>query len=239
MNLLLPWVHVKHFQEGMSAGKQGGACDLLLLPKEPKRALERKQKHGLHKDLCRGHSSGPYGAIWGVCVRHVQGTLISCRFFLVDYISSLIPVQYGMPTWHYLLPGTSGPHPQLTLSPYAPLQEVSRWLGWWGERVRAGSELCLVGHHLCSLPKETCNSLIRRSEGGNISDGMNTKFFPFQSQGGKVIQTASADGHHVVTRLFFVVWRTGRIASINTYQDLTRCPSCVYLSGYIKIICVS
>lgn len=48
----------------------------------------------------------------------------------------------------------------------------------------------------------TCDSLIHRSDGGNVSDGMNTKFFPFQSQEGKVIQKASADVHHVVTCLF-------------------------------------
>lgn len=48
----------------------------------------------------------------------------------------------------------------------------------------------------------TRNSLIRRSDGGNVSDGMNTKFFLFQNQEKKVIQRASADVHHVVTRLF-------------------------------------
>ena len=42
VNLLLPWVYMKHFQEGMPVGKQGGVHDLLLLPKKPETTLEQK-----------------------------------------------------------------------------------------------------------------------------------------------------------------------------------------------------
>lgn len=49
----------------------------------------------------------------------------------------------------------------------------------------------------------THDSLIHRSDGGNVSDAMNTKFFPFKNQEGKVIKRGSADVHHVVTHLFF------------------------------------
>ena len=43
MNLLLPWVHMKHFQEGTPAGKWGGVRDLQLLCKKPETALEPKR----------------------------------------------------------------------------------------------------------------------------------------------------------------------------------------------------
>lgn len=49
----------------------------------------------------------------------------------------------------------------------------------------------------------TCDSLIHRSDEGNVNDAMNIKFYPRQSRGGKVIQKASADVHHVVTCPFF------------------------------------
>lgn len=56
-NLLLPWEHTNHFQEGMSAEKQDGICDLQLLPKKHETALEPKQSHGLYHEFCRGHRS--------------------------------------------------------------------------------------------------------------------------------------------------------------------------------------
>lgn len=64
----------------------------------------------------------------------------------------------------------------------------------------------------------TCDSSIHRSDGRNFNEGMNIKFSLCQSQGGKVIQRASADVHHVVTCPFFcgVVNR-----SINATKALT------------------
>jgi len=84
-----------------------------------------------------------------------------------------------------------------------------------------------------------CDSLICRSDGGNVSDGMNTKFFPFQSQGG-VIQRGSADVHRVVTCLFSwsgeqIIWLVSILWDLIRYQ----CLSCIYWSGYVEVICVS
>lgn len=67
----------------------------------------------------------------------------------------------------------------------------------------------------------THDSLIHRSDGGNVSDAMNTKFFPFKNQEGKVIKRGSADVHHVVTHLFFfffLVWSTDHTADIYIFR---------------------
>lgn len=92
-----------------------------------------------------------------------------------------------------------------------------------------------------------CDSLIHRSDRGNVNDGMNIKFSLCQSQGGKVIQKSqgrcSPCGHMSIS-----LWSGEQINICNKGIDISlrlkgliRCQRLcyVYCRGYIKVICVS
>lgn len=127
VSLLLPWVHVKNVQRRMSAGKKSGVHDLQLLPKKPATALEPKQRHGLHQELCRGYRSLAtwchIGCVCGRCARHFAFLqVLSCRPRPSPYPHAIWDTHVTPPpSWDLWAPSSVG-----LISSHSPMR--SGWL---------------------------------------------------------------------------------------------------------------